>query len=485
MNPSREQALLITRRHFFGRAAAGIGAAALGSLLNPRLFSALAVEGDAQKLPLGQAHYAPRAKRIIYLFMAGGPSQMDLLDYKPSLEKLHQTELPDSVRMGQRLTGMTSGQKNFPVVRSLFKFSQHGKCGAWVSELLPHIAGIADDIAIIKTVNTEAINHDPAITFIQTGFQQPGRPCLGSWLSYGLGTENKNLPAFIVMISSGKESDQPLYTRLWGSGFLPSEYQGVQFRGGSDPVLFLSNPPGIEPATRRRMLDGLARLNAKEYQAYQDPEINTRIQQYEMAFRMQTSVPELVDISQESPATLDLYGPDVKKPGSFAYNCLLARRMAERGTRFIQLYHRGWDQHNNLPKRIREQCKDTDQPSAALVQDLKSRGLLDDTLVIWGGEFGRTVYSQGKIEKDNYGRDHHGRNYAVWMAGGGVKPGITYGETDDFCYNIVENPVHIHDMNATVLHCLGLNHEKLTYRFQGRDFRLTDIHGNVVKDILV
>jgi hypothetical protein len=485
MDPLRENSLLINRRHFFGRTAAGIGAAALGSLLNPSLFSALGAEAGATALPLGQPHFARKAKRIIYLFMAGGPAQMDLLDYKPTLDKFHQTELPASIRMGQRLTGMTSGQSSFPVVKSLFKFAQHGKCGAWVSELLPYIAGIVDDIAIVKTVNTEAINHDPAITFIQTGFQQPGRPCMGSWLSYGLGNANKNLPAFIVMISNGKESDQPLYTRLWGSGFLPSEYQGVQFRGGSDPVLFLSNPPGIDPATRRRMLDGMAKLNAKQHATYQDPEINTRIQQYEMAFRMQTSVPELVDVSNESPATFELYGPDVKKPGSFAYNCLLARRMAERGVGFIQLYHRGWDQHNNLPKRIREQCKDTDQASAALIQDLKSRGMLEDTLVIWGGEFGRTVYSQGKIEKDNYGRDHHGRNYAVWMAGGGIKPGISYGETDDYCYNVAENPVHIHDLNATILHCLGLNHEKLTYRFQGRDFRLTDIHGELVKGLLV
>src|SRR5262245_29089706 len=480
MNPIRESALLVNRRHFFARSAVGLGAAALGSLLNSRLF------GADSALPglLTQPHYAPKAKRVIYLFMAGGAAHMDLLDYKPRLETLHETELPDSVRMGQRLTGMTSGQKNFPVVKSIFKFNRHGRAGTPISELLPHIATLADDIAVVKTVNTEAINHDPAITFIQTGFQQPGRPCLGSWLSYGLGTVNQNLPGFIFMISNGKESDQPLYPRLWGSGFLPSEYQGVQFRGGTDPVLFLSNPPGIDAGTRRRMLDGMAKLNAREHEVYQDPEITTRIQQYEMAFRMQTSVPELVDISKESPATIDMYGPDVKKPGSFAYNCLLARRMAERGVRFIQLYHRGWDQHNNLPKRIREQCKDTDQPSAALVADLKARGLLEDTLVIWGGEFGRTVYSQGKIEKENYGRDHHGRNYAIWMAGGGVKPGVTYGQTDDYCYNVVENPAHIHDLNATVLHYLGLNHEKLTYRFQGRDFRLTDIHGEVIKGLL-
>ena len=468
--------LFMTRRHFFGRMAAGIGTAALGSLLNPGL---LASTGTGYA-----PHFSGKAKRVIYLFMAGGPSQMDLLDYKPTLDKLHETELPDSIRMGQRLTGMTSGQKNFPVVKSIFKFEPHGQCGAYVSELLPNIANIVDDICVIKTVNTEAINHDPAITFIQTGFQQPGRPCMGSWLNYGLGTANENLPAFIVMISSGKESDQPLYTRLWGSGFLPSEYQGVQFRGAGDAVLYLSNPPGLSRDARRHMLDGIAKLNEHHYDVLSDPEIHTRISQYEMAYRMQASVPELTDMSNEPEHIVDTYGPDVKKPGSFAYNCLLARRMAERGVRFIQLYHRGWDQHNTLPKRIREQCKDTDQPSAALVMDLKQRGMLDDTLVIWGGEFGRTVYSQGKIEKDNYGRDHHGRCYSIWMAGGGVKPGITYGETDDYCYNVAKDPVHIHDFNATVLHTLGINHEKLTYRFQGRDFRLTDVHGNVVKEIL-
>ena len=484
MNPIRENQLLVNRRHFFGRMATGIGVAALGSLLNPGAFAAMVGEQKRYGGMAGVPHFPPKAKRVIYLFMAGGPSQIDLLDYKPALEKLHNTELPDSIRMGQRITGMTSGQKNFPCVKPIFKFAQHGKAGTWFSELLPNIAGIADDITVIKTVNTEAINHDPAITFIQTGFQQPGRPCTGAWLSYGLGSMNENLPGFVVMISNGKESDQPLYTRLWGSGFLPSEHQGVQFRGTGDPVLYLSNPAGIDATGRRRMLDGLAKLNAKQYQAFGDPEINTRIAQYEMAYRMQTSVPDLTDISKESEATLEMYGPDVKKPGTFAYNCLLARRMAERGVTYTQLYHRGWDQHSNLPKRIREQCKDTDQPSAALVKDLKQRGLLDDTLVIWGGEFGRTVYSQGKIEKDNYGRDHHGRNYCIWMAGGGIKPGLTYGETDDFCYNITENPVHIHDLNATVMHCLGIEHEKLTYRFQGRDFRLTDIHGEVVKGLL-
>jgi hypothetical protein len=366
----------------------------------------------------------------------------------------------------------------------MFKFQQHGKNGTWLSELIPHTASVIDDMALIRTVNTEAINHDPAITYIQTGFQQPGRPCMGAWLSYGLGAANQNLPAFIVMISSGKESDQPLYTRLWSSGFLPSEHQGVQFRGMADPVFYLSNPPGVDATTRRRMLDGLSRLNQKQFEDYADPEINTRIAQYEMAYRMQTSVPELTDVSKESQSTLDLYGPDVKKPGSFAYNCLQARRMAERGVRFIQLYHRGWDQHGSLPRRIREQCKDTDQPSAALVKDLKQRGLLDDTLVVWGGEFGRTVYSQGKIEKTDYGRDHHGRCYSVWMAGGGVKAGTVFGETDDYCYNVVRDPVHIHDLNTTILHCLGVDHTRLTYRFQGRDYRLTDIHGELVKGVL-
>jgi len=483
MSPLREHALQLTRRQFFGRAATGIGVAALGSLLNPGLFRAWGA-GSTNGFPLGQPHFPARAKRVIYLFMAGGPSQMDLLDYKPRLDDLHKSELPDSVRMGQRITTMTSGQTAFPVVRSMFKFAQHGKSGAWVSELLPHLTSIVDDICVVKTVNTEAINHDPAITYIQTGFQQPGRPCMGAWLSYGLGAINANLPAFIVMISSGKEADQPLYTRLWSSGFLPSEHQGVQFRGMGDPVLFLSNPAGITPDMRRHLLDGLAQMNATHFERVGDPEINTRIAQYEMAYRMQTSVPELTDVSNEPESVLDMYGPEVRRPGSFAYNCLLARRMAERDVRFVQLYHRGWDQHNSLPRRIREQCEDTDQPSAALVKDLKQRGLLDDTLVIWGGEFGRTVYCQGKIEPDNYGRDHHGRCYSMWMAGGGVKPGISYGETDDFCYNVVRDPVHIHDLNATLLHCLGIDHERLTYRFQGRDFRLTDVHGRVVEGLL-
>ncbi|MSU34877.1 MAG: DUF1501 domain-containing protein [Pedosphaera sp.] len=482
MNPLQEQQLSMNRRHFFSRTATGIGAAALGSLLDPGAFRGRALDSLEPHLP---APYFPgKAKRVIYLFMAGGPSQLDLYDYKPRLAELHQTELPASVRMGQRITGMTSGQSSLPIANSMFKFSRHGKNGTWFSEVVPHIASVADHIAVIKTVNTEAINHDPAITYIQTGFQQPGRPSTGSWLSYGLGTENSSLPAFIVMLSNGRESDQPLFARLWSAGFLPSQYQGVQFRSGSDPVLFLSNPAGVSATNRRRVLDGISELNAKQYEAYGDPEIASRIAQYEMAFRMQTSVPNLTDISGESEATLDLYGPDVRKPGTFASNCLLARRMAERGVRFIQLYHRGWDQHGGLPRRIREQCKDTDQPSAALVKDLHQRGLLDDTLVVWGGEFGRTVYCQGRIQKDDYGRDHHGRCYSIWMAGGGVRGGISYGETDDFGYNVAENPVHIHDQNATILHCLGMNHERLTYRYQGRDYRLTDIHGNVIKDIL-
>ena len=485
MNPLREHALELTRRHFFGRLATGIGATALSSLLNPRLFAdpAVGAAGRAGGLA-GLPHFAPKAKRIIYLFMAGGPSQMELFDHKPRLADFHKEELPASVRMGQRITTMTSGQNAFPVVNAMVQFAQHGQSGAWVSELLPHTAGIADDLCFIKTVNTEAINHDPAITFIQTGFQQPGRPCMGAWLSYGLGSDNANLPAFIVMISSGKEADQPLYTRLWSSGFLPSKFQGVQFRGQGDAVLYLSNPPGVSASGRRRMLDGLAELNGMAAAESGDPEVQARIAQYELAFRMQSSVPDLTDISGESKETLEMYGPDVEKPGSYARNCLLARRMAERGVRFIQLYHRGWDQHGNLPRRIREQCADTDQPSAALVKDLKQRGLLDDTLVVWGGEFGRTVYCQGKITADNYGRDHHGRCYTVWMAGGGTKAGLTYGETDDYCYNIVRDPVHIHDLNATMLHCLGIDHERLTYRFQGRDFRLTDIAGKLVRGVL-
>jgi uncharacterized protein (DUF1501 family) len=482
MNLDREHQLLLTRRQLFGRASAGIGTAALASLLNPGL-----LEGAATGGALPVTHFAPKAKHVIYLFMSGGPSHIDLFDHKPKLKEHHGEELPGSVRMGQRITGMTSGQASFPCASSLFKFDQHGKSGAWVSELLPNIAKVVDEIAIVKSVNTEAINHDPATTYIQTGSQQPGRPSLGAWLSYGLGSENQNLPAFIVMISqgSGNKTDQPIFSRLWGSGFLPTQHQGVRFRSGDDPVLYLSNPPGMDRETRRRMLDGVGKLNQMASQAFGDPEINTRIAQYEMAYRMQTSVPDLTDLSGESKETLDLYGvDDTGVDGGFARNCLLARRMVERGVRFVQLMHRGWDQHSSLPKQIRGQCKDVDRPSAALVMDLKRRGLLDDTLVIWGGEFGRTVYSQGQLTKDNYGRDHHGRCFTVWMAGGGIKPGITHGETDDYCYNVVKDPVHIHDLNATVLRCLGIDHTRLTFRLQGRDFRLTDVHGNVVPGLL-
>ncbi len=490
MHPLIHHQQLLTRRHFFGRTATGIGTAALASLLNPSLFAAADKKiprGSARPGALDKLHFAPKAKRVIYLVMSGGPSHIDLFDYKPKLKDLNGTELPASVRMGQRITGMTSGQKSFPCAASIFKFDQHGKSGAWVSELLPHIGSMADEIAIVKTLNTEAINHDPAITFLQTGSQQPGRPSFGAWLDYGLGSENDNLPAFIVMISqgSGNKTDQPIFSRLWGAGFLPSTHQGVRFRAGENPVLYLSNPPGIDGPARREMLDGVGQLNALAEQSIGDPEIATRIAQYEMAFRMQTSVPELTDLAGESKETLELYGiKDDGVDGGFARNCLLARKMAERGVRFIQLMHRGWDQHSSLPMQMRGQCSDVDRPSAALIKDLKDRGLLDETLVIWGGEFGRTVYSQGALTKDNYGRDHHGRCFTLWMAGGGIKPGITYGETDDYCYNIVKDPVHVHDFQATALHCLGIDHTRLVYRFQGRDFRLTDVHGKVVQGLV-
>jgi len=486
MHPLRESELIETRRHFFGRSAAGIGTAALASLMNPSLFAAPqdkpAVVGGLPGLP----HFAPKAKRVIYLFMSGAPSQLDMWDYKPKMNEFYDKDLPDSVRNGQRITTMTSGQKRFPIAPSIFKFNQHGKHGAWVSELLPHTAGVIDDLAVIRTVNTEAINHDPAITYIQTGSQLPGRPSAGAWLSYGLGSMNQNLPAFVVLHSTvnGGFGGQALYARLWGSGFLSTRYQGVSMRSTGDPVLYLSNPAGVSPRMRRRMLDELAKLNQERFDEVGDPEIQSRISQYEMAYRMQTSVPELTDISGESEETLEMYGPEVTKPGTFAANCLLARRLAERDVRFTQVFIRQWDQHGNLPKDIRRQCGIVDQPCAALLNDLKQRGMLDDTLVIWGGEFGRTIYCQGGLTKANYGRDHHPRCYTKWMAGGGVKPGIVYGETDDFSYNVVENPVHIHDLNATILQCLGINHEQLTYRFQGRDFRLTDVHGNVVQDLL-
>ncbi len=466
----------MTRRHFFSRTSTGLGIAALANLLQEDLRA----DGALPGLP----HFAPKAKRVIYLFQSGAPSQMELFDHKPKLKDLRATELPESIRQGQRLTGMTATQTSFPVAPSLFQFAQHGKSGAWVSELMPHTAKIADELCFIKSMNTDAINHDPAITFFQTGFQLAGRPSIGAWLSYGLGSENKDLPAFVVMVSTGI-SDQPLYDRLWGSGFLPTRYQGVKLRSGGDPVLYLSNPEGIDDGARRRFVEDLGKVNQLSLEEFGDPEISTRIAQYEMAYRMQSSVPDLTDLSKEPERVFELYGPDSRKPGTFAANCLLARRLAERGVRFIQLYHRGWDQHVKLPKNIALQCRDTDQPSAALILDLKERGLLDDTLVVWGGEFGRTVYSQGKLTADDYGRDHHPRCFTIWMTGGGIKPGITYGETDDYCYNIAQDPVHVHDLHATILHCLGIDHTKLTFKFQGRHFRLTDVHGNVVKKVLV
>ena len=467
---------LLTRRYFFGKASAGLGIAALSSLLQA---------DDVGGLP-GLPHFPPTAKRVIYLFQSGAPSQMELFDYKPRLKDLTGTELPDSVRSGQRLTGMTSGQTSFPVAASLFRFEQHGKSGAWVSELMPHVAKVADDLCFVKSMYTEAINHDPAVTFFQTGFQLAGRPSIGAWLAYGLGSENRDLPAFVVMISqgSGNPNDQPLADRQWGSGFLPTKYQGVKFRSQGDPVLYLSDPAGFSSQARRRFIDDATRLNQLEMDEFGDPEIATRIVQYEMAYKMQSSVPELTDLSKEPTRTFELYGPDAHKPGTFAANCLLARRMAERGVRFIQLFHRGWDQHNELPKQIAGQARDTDQASAALVQDLKERGLLKDTLLVWGGEFGRTVYCQGKLTADNYGRDHHPRCFTMWLAGGGIRPGMTLGETDDFCYNIVKDSVHVHDLHATILHTLGIDHTRLTYKFQGRAFRLTDVAGNVVKQIL-
>jgi hypothetical protein len=470
----------MTRRHFFGRTAAGIGIAALASL-----FTTEAKGEPLGGLP-GLPHFPPKARRVIYLFQSGGPSQMELFDYKPKLKEFAGTDLPDSVRMGQRLTGMSATQSKLPVVPSRFAFRQHGESGAWISELMPYTARIADQLTFIKSMHTEAINHDPAVTFFQTGAQIAGRPSIGAWLSYGLGAETQDLPAFVVMISPGKGgTGQPLYDRLWGSGFLPTRYQGVKFRSVGDPVLYLSNPPGFSRDLRRQYLDSLRELNQIKLEDYGDPEISTRIAQYEMAFRMQTSVPELTDLSSEPDSIFELYGPDSKTPGTFAANCLLARRLAERGVRFIQLFHRDWDHHGNLPKDLPKRCKETDQPAAALVTDLKQRGMLDDTLVIWGGEFGRTVYCQGRLTSDDYGRDHHPRCFTMWLAGGGIKPGITYGETDDYCYNIIKDPVHVHDLQATILHCLGIDHTKLTYKYQGRHFRLTDVSGQVVKSILV
>ena len=462
---------LFTRRHFFGRSALGLGTAALSNLF----------AGGLTGLP----HFPPKAKRVIYLFQSGGPSQMELFDYKPRLKEFAGTELPESIRQGQRLTGMSASQASFPVVPSRFSFAQYGDSGAWVSELMPHTAKIANQLTFIRSMHTEAINHDPAVTFLQTGSQIAGRPSIGSWLVYGLGAETQDLPGFVVMISpGGGGGGQPLYDRLWGSGFLPTRYQGVKFRSVGDPVLYLSNPPGVTADDRRTYLDALGKLNQIALDDAGDPEIATRIAQYEMAFRMQSSVPELTDLSKEPASTFDLYGPDARKPGTFAANCLLARRLAERGVRFIQLFHRDWDHHGKLPQDLPKRCRETDQASAALVTDLRQRGLLDDTLVVWGGEFGRTVYCQGRLTADEYGRDHHPRCFTVWMAGGGLRPGVVLGETDDYGYNITADPVHVHDLQATILHCLGIDHTRLTYQYQGRHFRLTDVHGNVVRKVL-
>jgi hypothetical protein len=476
----------MNRRDFFGRFGLGLGGVALAGLFRERTAWAAgsaAAPSPYQGLP-DFPNFPPRARRVIYLFMSGGPSQMDLFDYKPALNRMNGQELPASVRMGQRLTAMSANQSSLPLAGSVFRFQQHGRCGAWVSELLPYTAQVVDELCFIKSLHTEAINHDPAITFLQTGSQQAGRPSMGAWLSYGLGSANQNLPAFVVLISRNANSDQPLYSRLWGNGFLPSLHQGVQFRSGKDPVLYLNNPAGLSMPARRLQLDRLAELHHLQYADLGDPEINTRVAQYEMAYRMQTSVPEVMDVSQESERTYQLYGPDARKPGTFAANCLLARRLAERNVRFIQLYHQGWDHHGNLPKSIRNECAKTDQAAAGLIVDLKERGLLDDTLVIWGGEFGRTAYSQGKLTAGDYGRDHHPRCFTMWVAGGGFKPGMSYGETDEFSYNTVVDPVHVHDFQATVLHQLGVDHEKLTFRHQGRRYRLTDVHGLVVPALL-
>ncbi len=478
MKPLLDFKQTMTRRALLQHSSSAVGTAALAGLF------ARDIRASGTEAAQG-THFTPKAKRVVYLFQSGGPSHLELLDYKPKLKDFHGQELPDSIRQGQRLTGMTSGQKSFPVIAPKFGFHQAGQAGTWISDLLPHTGKVLDDICLIRSMHTEAINHDPAITFIQTGSQQPGRPSLGAWLSYGLGSEAEDLPAFIVLIShgSGRDANQGLLERLWGSGFLPSNHQGVKLRSSGDPVLYLSDPPGIDRDLRRTMLDGLAKLNERQLQESGDPEIATRIAQYEMAFRMQSSVPELTDLSKESAATFELYGEDAKKPGTFAANCLLARRLLERGVRCVQLYHRGWDQHGSLPTNIPKQAMDVDQPQAALIADLKQRGMLEDTLIVWAGEFGRTVYGQGGLQTD-YGRDHHGRCFSTWLAGGGIKGGMVHGETDDYGYNIVRDPVHIHDMNATLLHCLGFDHKRLTFRFQGRDYRITDLHGEVVSSLL-
>jgi hypothetical protein len=491
MNTFQNYYSAITRRHFFGQGALGLGTAALASLMGEQSRGATTDSKFAQPDRVGGLpslpHFAPKAKRAIYLFMAGAPSQIDFFDHKPKLSDMFDKDLPESVRNGQRLTTMTSKQKRFPLAPSKFKFAQHGKSGAWISELLPHTAKMVDDLAIVKSLHTEAINHDPAITYICTGNQLPGRPSLGSWLNYGLGSLNSNLPAFMVMTPTwtGRQQAQAIYNRLWGAGFLPTKHQGVALRRSGDPVLFLSNPDGVSPEVRRRMLDSLARLNQKTFEQVGDPATQARINQYEMAFKMQSSVPELMELSGETKSTLEMYGPDAEKPGTFAYCALMARRMVEKDVRFVQLFHRGWDQHGNIANDLPNQARDVDQASWALIQDLKQRDMLKDTLVVWGGEFGRTAYCQGKLTRENYGRDHHPRCFSIWMAGGGIKPGVVHGETDDFSYNVTENPVHIHDMNATILQCLGIDHRRLSAKFQGLDVRLTGVEDHhPVKEIL-
>ncbi|WP_020526293.1 DUF1501 domain-containing protein [Flexithrix dorotheae] len=481
-----EESKKLDRRQFLTKTSLGIGAMALSGLLGTeKVFASTNPEPliDTGKGLPGFPNFVPKAKRIIYLFQSGGPSQFETFDYKPKLGEMQGQDLPDSVRQGQRLTGMSTNQASLPIASSMYKFNQYGKSRAWVSDLMPYTAEVVDELCFIKSMHTEQINHDPAITFFQTGHQLPGRPSIGAWLSYGLGSDNENLPTFIVL-QSKNSGGQPLYSRLWGNGFLPTEHQGVQFRSGKNPVLFLSNPENYDGQDRRRMLDYLKKLNEVQESTYGDPEINARIAQYEMAYRMQTSVPDVVDLSDEPDHIFEMYGEDSRDPGTYAANCLLTRRLIEKDVKFVQLYHRGWDQHLFLPNGIKKQCKNTDQATAALIKDLKQRGLLEDTLVVWGGEFGRTVYSQGKLTATNYGRDHHPRCFTMWMAGAGVKPGFTYGETDDFSYNVVKDPVHVHDFQATLMHLFGINHEKLNYKYQGRRFRLTDVHGHVVKDIL-
>ena len=474
---STNQLFQQARRDFLAGSGIGLGAMALSQLMQSEAQGAVA--GGVMR----GFHHPPKAKRVIYLFQSGAPSQMDLLDYKPLLNEKHGTELPDEVRMGQRLTGMSGNQSSLPLVGSPYKFTQHGSGGTWFSDLLPHTAKIADDLCVVKSTFTEAINHGPGVTFLQTGSMFPGRPSMGAWLDYGLGSENENLPAFVVMVTKGK-GGQPLVSRLWGSGFLPSRHQGVRFRSGKDPVLYLSNPDGIDADSRRSAMDALGRLHQLKLQREADPYVQTRIAQYELAYRMQSSIPEATDLADEPDYVFDEYGKDARNPGTFAANCLLARRLAERGVRFIQLYHQGWDHHGNLPKGLPVQCRETDQASAALVNDLRRRGLLKDTLVVWGGEFGRTNYCQGKLTGNNFGRDHHPRCFSIWMAGGGLKGGFSYGQTDPYGYNIVENPVHVHDLQATILHLLGIDHERLTFKYQGRQFRLTDVHGHVVQELL-